>query len=581
MKSPSSLGSLAGLCRHFAVWCLSLVIIAAGTVRAAGVAALKEQSFHPDDLAKPVVYLSMKQQEQGVWKIVTGGSTITVEQAKVAGFIDIPSQLPDEITTDKEAEPLRDFVAELKDFAKRYPKCEPLLREHVTGFSEHLAKYDKGMVRHGGKWITKADFAATRKKQQDATAASAQQQQERRAELEKQAGKERAAAAKREKENEEFAAKQRAKGLAYWDGKWRPAAEADVLKEGERLLETARGEVKANAIFNAKYVVLAKGVSGVLIRIVEGKSSRLDERGSEVALYGTDLNSMKKGQVYETALFWASTDSYREDGEMRSIETYEITQSAAVERRIALMWQKDAPWNRADKAAKRQPGKSKEEGANPDGIPDILADSDGSGSAFFVGTEGYLVTNAHVVEGAKSLEIHYQDRLVPAAVVKVNKTADLALLKIDAKVEGLPIAEVEAQPGSDVFAIGYPQPVLQGLSTKVTKGIINSSKGAGENDTVFQVDAAIQPGNSGGPLCDSAGHVVGVTVAILDPLKTAELTGNLPQNVNYAIKASEVMSLLRSKGITFTTAKPAAEGTAGTTDATQKAMKATVLVIRR
>ena len=107
----------------------------------------------------------------------------------------------------------------------------------------------------------------------------------------------------------------------------------------------------------------------------------------------------------------------------------------------------------------------------------------------------------------------------------------------------------DAEIGEDVFAYGFPNPEYQGIELKITKGIISSSKGYQDDETRYQIDAAIQPGNSGGPLCDKAGRLVGVVVSALDQIAVAERTGTIPQNVNYAIKASEVLAVLRQKGV--------------------------------
>ena len=88
-----------------------------------------------------------------------------------------------------------------------------------------------------------------------------------------------------------------------------------------------------------------------------------------------------------------------------------------------------------------------------------------------------------------------------------------------------------------------------GVEPKVTKGIISGSRGLEQDDTIYQIDASIQPGNSGGPICDETGLVVGVVVSKLDEISIANRTGSLPQNVNYAIKSPEVMALLRSRKI--------------------------------
>ena len=84
---------------------------------------------------------------------------------------------------------------------------------------------------------------------------------------------------------------------------------------------------------------------------------------------------------------------------------------------------------------------------------------------------------------------------------------------------------------------------------KVTKGIISSLTGIGNNFSNIQIDAALQPGNSGGPILDDKGNVVGVAVARLDKMKTLEEFGSLPENTNFGIKTSVVRSILESKNI--------------------------------
>ena len=83
-------------------------------------------------------------------------------------------------------------------------------------------------------------------------------------------------------------------------------------------------------------------------------------------------------------------------------------------------------------------------------------------------------------------------------------------------------------------------------SIKFTKGIVSSLSGLGNNYSEIQIDAAIQPGNSGGPIIDEYGNVLGVAVAKLDVVKIVEDYGTLPENVNFGIKASTLMSLLKS-----------------------------------
>ena len=86
-------------------------------------------------------------------------------------------------------------------------------------------------------------------------------------------------------------------------------------------------------------------------------------------------------------------------------------------------------------------------------------------------------------------------------------------------------------------------------STKVTKGIVSANKGLGDDIGQFQIDAAVQTGNSGGPIYDENGNIVGVVVAQLNKMKFAKQSGSMPENVNFGIKASTVRQFLSSSGL--------------------------------
>ncbi len=183
---------------------------------------------------------------------------------------------------------------------------------------------------------------------------------------------------------------------------------------------------------------------------------------------------------------------------------------------------------------------------------------EGQGSGFFITEDGYLVTNHHVVDGAAELVV-VKDGVAYLADLKAqNKQHDLALLKINAfprsnkgvlKVRGLPrftplkrSDELSCRIGQTVLVVGFPQIRLQGLEPKVTRGIVSSLSGfMGEQDN-FQMDAAIQGGNSGGPVVDEFGRLVGVAVA---SLKNSD-------NVHYAVNLREVVRFL-PKDIDFET----------------------------
>ena len=101
----------------------------------------------------------------------------------------------------------------------------------------------------------------------------------------------------------------------------------------------------------------------------------------------------------------------------------------------------------------------------------------------------------------------------------------------------------------DIFVAGYPFGKRISASVKVTKGIVSSLTGIGNNFSNIQIDAALQPGNSGGPIYDENGNIVGVVVAQLNKRKFEKIVGSIPENVNFGIKASTVRQFLNASGL--------------------------------
>jgi uncharacterized protein len=170
-----------------------------------------------------------------------------------------------------------------------------------------------------------------------------------------------------------------------------------------------------------------------------------------------------------------------------------------------------------------------------------------TGTAFAVTNDGCLVTNFHVVAAGSRVKVSTPSGVRLAKVVKTDQAHDLALLKIDSNVRGLPVVDSSSvRLGQTVFAIVFPNVEVQGLKPKLTKGEISSLAGIQDDERYFQISVPLQPGNSGGPLLDTHGNVVGVTSAGLNAAKALNITGSLPQNVNYAVKSSFLMPFLKS-----------------------------------
>jgi S1-C subfamily serine protease len=194
-----------------------------------------------------------------------------------------------------------------------------------------------------------------------------------------------------------------------------------------------------------------------------------------------------------------------------------------------------------------------------------------SGSGFFISKKGHVITNEHVVSDCRKVTIgDNSKKQVAANVLETDKRNDLALLKISslkmASVEtkslirklGISVVPLasdglmrsdDVELGEDVLVAGYPYGEVFSNSIKVTKGIVSANRGLGDDVEQFQIDAAVQPGNSGGPIYDENGNIVGVVVSQLNKMKFAKATGSMPENVNFGIKASTVRQFLNASGL--------------------------------
>jgi S1-C subfamily serine protease len=172
----------------------------------------------------------------------------------------------------------------------------------------------------------------------------------------------------------------------------------------------------------------------------------------------------------------------------------------------------------------------------------------GSGSGFFIDERGYIATNYHVVDGANSIEITFirngEAESYPASIILSDKQNDLSILKVESasfkRLDPIPynFSTRIKDTGSEVFTLGYPIADVMGSEVKFTDGKISSKTGIQGDVTVYQITVPIQPGNSGGPLFDNLGNVVGITSSRLNREYFKS------ENVNYAIKSSYLSALV-------------------------------------
>ena len=175
-----------------------------------------------------------------------------------------------------------------------------------------------------------------------------------------------------------------------------------------------------------------------------------------------------------------------------------------------------------------------------------------SGTGFFVTGDGHIITNAHVVRDCSEIRVGIgQGNVMFARLVAKDTTNDLALLKVDANSSHLASLRFAVRLGENVEAFGYPLSEILATTGNFTTGNVTALAGVGDDSRYIQVSTPIQPGNSGGPLLDENGNLVGIVSSKLNVISTLKSAGDIPENVNFAIKASVAANFLQDNSVKF------------------------------
>jgi len=178
----------------------------------------------------------------------------------------------------------------------------------------------------------------------------------------------------------------------------------------------------------------------------------------------------------------------------------------------------------------------------------------GSGSGFYINNKGYALTNNHVIDICAQSVAIIDGKETLFRVIATDKTNDVAVLKTSYKSRNyIKINEDGAKLGENVIAVGYPLAGRLSDSVKITRGIVSSLSGLDNNIGQIQIDAALQPGNSGGPVLNESGDLVGIASAGLNKLLMAKEAKYIPENVNFAVASPIVVNILKSKKVKYTT----------------------------
>jgi hypothetical protein len=181
-----------------------------------------------------------------------------------------------------------------------------------------------------------------------------------------------------------------------------------------------------------------------------------------------------------------------------------------------------------------------------------------SGSGVVIGDHGEVLTNAHVVKACAQINVRSSaGDLTTAQVIGRDEKNDLAVVRSATSLPSVAIFRegTPVRAGDPVVVLGYPLSGLLATTINLTVGNVSALAGLGDDSRYLQISAPVQPGNSGGPLLDVSGHLVGIVTGKLDAALVARFTGDIPQNVNFALKAEVARTFLDSKSIAYQAAR--------------------------
>jgi S1-C subfamily serine protease len=271
--------------------------------------------------------------------------------------------------------------------------------------------------------------------------------------------------------------------------------------------------------------------------------------------YGHAINTAGRGYITNSLLryLYSSSQIYGKDRSGRLLSAAEL----------------DALWAPTPPTDKRP---SRSQAPNRNGL-----ELTSTGSGIVVGASGEILTNNHVIKKCGLIKVK-GSTAGEARLLASDQRNDLAVIGVSSRPSGVAKFRVgtRLRQGDEIFVYGHPLRSILGGEPIITKGIVNSLTGIRGDVRHYQISAPVQPGNSGGPLLDSMGDIVGVVVAKLDAMRVAEKTGDIPQNINFAIKGTIALEFLEAHQIAYN--KATSSRVISAADLAVQAKKFTVLV---
>ena len=206
----------------------------------------------------------------------------------------------------------------------------------------------------------------------------------------------------------------------------------------------------------------------------------------------------------------------------------------------------------------------------------------GTGSGFVVNKLGDVITNYHVVKQCLAVTVSQNGVETQAKIVASDKDRDIAVLRTGIESEKYAFfadAGHEGRLGEDIITIGYPLHGVLSSKPGLTTGNISALDGLEGDEKYLQISAPIQPGNSGGPLISNKGLVYGVVQSKLNAIRLARFTGDIAQNINFAVKTKSAIKVLEENGIEFSTQQSTERNKMETPDIADDATQFTLQVM--
>jgi S1-C subfamily serine protease len=262
------------------------------------------------------------------------------------------------------------------------------------------------------------------------------------------------------------------------------------------------------------------------------------------SFFGTDrggiaVNDLSADEMNNLAFDGQATVWFINKNDGKRIGAFRIDNSGNIIRALGACLKARAP---NDNVAKTDPAK-------PPTTPKKEEDG-GTGTGFFVAPK-HVLTSAHVVKRCNAIYVKYPTyKAVQAYVVGFDAKNDLAVLKTSLPHDGIASFRLRGKLGEFVASYGFPFGNVLSTSGNFTTGGLTALRGIDDDSSTIQVSTPIQPGNSGGPLMDSSGAVIGVSKAIMGTLNAAVAAGGaVPQNVNFGVSAGTAVTFLGSSNI--------------------------------